>query len=72
MDPEAAWNEMLDAIAEDNLSDAEACADSLLGWIERGGFVPQALKRPIPDKWNILICDYVCREVLRTASPSRE
>ena len=72
MDPQVAWNEMLDAIAADNLSDAEACADSLLGWIERGGFVPQALKRPIPDKWNILICDYVCREVLRTASPSRE
>ena len=72
MDPEVAWSEMLDAIAKDNLSDAEACADSLLGWIERGCFVPQALKRPIPDKWNILICDYVCREVLRTASPSRE
>ncbi len=72
MDPEAAWNEMLDAIAEDNLSDAEACADSLLGWIERRGFVPQALKRPIPDEWNILICDYVCREVLRTGNRSRK
>ena len=72
MDPEAAWNEMLDAIAEDNLSDAEVCADSLLGWIERGGFVPQALKRPIPDKWNILICDHMCREVLRAANRSRE
>ena len=72
MDPEVAWNEMLDAIAEDNLSDAEACADSLLGWIERGGFVPQTLKRTVPGEWNRLICDYVCREVLRTASSSRE
>ena len=72
MDPEVGWNEMLDAIAEDNLSDAEACADSLLGWIERGGFVPQALKRPIPDEWNRLICDRVCREVLRTDNRSRK
>ena len=72
MDPEVAWNEMLDAIAEDKLSDAEVCADSLLGWIERGGFVPQTLKRSVPDEWNHQICDYVCREVLLTASSSRE
>ena len=72
MDPEVAWNEMLDAIAADNLSEAEASADSLLGWIERGGFVPQTVKRSIPSEWNRLICDYVCREVLRAANRSRE
>lgn len=72
MDPEVTWNEMLDAIEEGDLFDAELCADSLLGWIERRGFAPQTLKRPIPDEWNRLICDYVCREVLRAASPSRE
>jgi hypothetical protein len=72
MDPEVAWNEMLDAIAEDNLSDAEACADSLLGWIERGGFVPQTLKRTVPGEWDRLICDYVCREVLLRVNRSLE
>ena len=30
MDPDAAWNETLSAIAEDNLSDAESSAESLL------------------------------------------
>jgi hypothetical protein len=72
MDPEAAWNQMLEAIAEDNLSDAESSAESLLNWLERDGFAPQTLKRTVPGEWNILICDYVCREVLRRASPSRE
>ena len=72
MDPQVAWNEMLDAIAETNLADAKLCAESLLNWIERGGFLPQTVKRSIPDEWNRLICDRVCREVLRTASPSRE
>jgi hypothetical protein len=72
MDPEAAWNEMLDAIAETNLADAKLCAESLLNWIERGGFVPQTVKQSIPDEWNRLICDRVFREVLRTGNRSRK
>ena len=40
MDPDAAWDEMLDAITEDNLADAKLCAESLLNWLERDGFVP--------------------------------
>ncbi len=72
MDPEAAWNEMLVAIAEDNLSDAESIAESLLNWLERDGFAPQTLKRTVPGEWNILICDYVCREVLLRVNRSLE
>jgi hypothetical protein len=72
MDPEVAWNEMLDAIAETNLADAKLRAESLLNWIERGGFVPQTVKRSIPDEWNRLICDRVCWEVLRTGNRSRK
>jgi hypothetical protein len=68
MDPEAAWNEMLDAIAEDNLADARLFAESLLNWLERDGFVPQTVKRSIPREWNRLICDHMCREVLRAAN----
>jgi len=72
MDPDAAWNEMLEAIAEDNLADAKLCAESLLNWLERGGFVPQTVKRSISSEWNRLICDHVCREVQRAANRSPE
>ena len=72
MDPEVAWNEILEAIAAENLPDAESSAESLLGWIERGGFAPQTLKRPISCEWNRLICGYVCREVQRRVNRSRE
>jgi hypothetical protein len=72
MDPEAAWNEMLEAIAEGNLADAKLCAESLLRWLERDGFAPQTVKRSIPSEWNRLICDHVCREVLRAVNRSRE
>jgi hypothetical protein len=72
MDPEATRNEMLEAIDEDDLADAKFFAESLLNWLERDGFAPQTVKRSIPSEWNRLICDHVCREVLRAVNRSRE
>jgi hypothetical protein len=68
MDPQAAWNEMLDAIAENNLAEAELRAESLLDWINSGGFVPQATPRLLPDNWDRVICQHLCRRVLWTAT----
>ena len=67
MDPQATWNEMLDAIAESNMLDAELRAEALLDWIDRGGFVPQTLTRVLPDEWDRLICRYLCRKILIAA-----
>ena len=72
MDPESAWNEMLAAFAENNFADAESSAESLLNWIERGGFAPRTVSIAIPDEWNRAICGYVCREVLRATGTSGE
>lgn len=67
MDPQAAWNEMLDAISERNLEEAELRAEALLDWMDRGGFVPQTLTRVLPDEWDRLVCRYLCRKVMIAA-----
>ena len=69
MDPQSTWNEMLDAISEKNLFEAELRAESLLDWIDRGGFAPQTLARVLPDEWDRLICRYLCRKVLLAGKP---
>lgn len=64
MDPQAAWNEMLDAIAANDLFEAELRAEELIRWLDRGGFAPQTLLRLLPDEWDQLICRYLCRKVM--------
>ena len=67
MDPQAAWNEMLDSIAENDLAEAELYAESLLEWLNRGGFVPQTTLRLLPSDWDQVVCQHLCRKVLSTA-----
>lgn len=72
MDPRAAWNEMLEAIAVEDLFEADLRAEGLLNWLDRGGFAPQTLSRSLPDEWDQLICRYLCRKVMLAAqAPKR-
>lgn len=69
MDPQAAWNEMLEAIAANDLLEAEIRAEGLLRWLDRGGFAPQTLSQTLPGEWDKLICRCVCRNVVFAAQP---
>jgi len=71
MDPQAAWNELLDALAADELDEAELRAEALITWLDRKGFPPQTSLRELPGPWDEAICRYVCRRVL-AASATRE
>lgn len=69
MDPQAAWNEMLEAIAIKDFFEAELRADALLDWLDREGFPPQTVSRVLPTEWDRLICRYLCRKVMLAAKP---
>lgn len=67
MDPQAAWNEMLEAIASDDFDEAELHAEALVDWLSRDGFPPQTVSRVLPAEWDRLICRYLCRKVMLAA-----
>lgn len=68
MDPQAAWNELLDALAANELADAVLRAEALVAWLDRKGFPPQTSMRELPDRWNEMICRHVCRKVMATSA----
>lgn len=72
MDPQTAWEEMLEAIAGNDLFEAELRAESLLDWLEKDGFPPQTLSRLLPDEWDRLVCRYLCRKVMIAAKAPGE
>lgn len=69
MDPQDAWDEMLEAIATNDSIEAELRAKALLDWLNRGGFAPQTVSRVLPAEWGRLICRYLCRKVMLAAKP---
>jgi len=65
MDPQAAWNEMLEAFASGNHDEAAKLADYLLNWLGRGGFPPQTSpSHRLPADWNRPIAVLGCQLVL--------
>lgn len=70
MDPQATWNEMLNAMVEGDFEEAGVKADDLTAWLDRGGFPPQPLTRVLSDVWDTMICRFVCRMVLEHAANS--
>jgi len=68
MDPQATWNEMLQAIIDRDCYLASELAESLIGWMEQGGFSPLAIPElgkaggptSVPQMLNRLVVYYVC------------
>ncbi len=68
MDPQVAWEEMLAAIAENDLFEAELRAEYLIDWLDKNGFPPQTVSRVLSLDWDQMICRYVCRKVMMAAN----
>jgi hypothetical protein len=65
MDPQAAWQRMLDAYASQNWREATEAAEDLLTWLRGGGFPPQTLSsRSMDDLWNRTLAEAACRFVI--------
>ncbi len=67
MDPQVAWEEMLEALATGDFFEADIRAEGLIDWLDRDGFAPQTLMRLLPDEWDRLICRYLCRKIMLAA-----
>lgn len=69
MDPQATWNDLLAALAAQDLPAAQELAASLSEWLRRGGFPPLTLPDiPNGDSLHHLIAHAVCDHVLRSTN----
>ena len=68
MDPQATWEDLIAAYAEGQWERVEELADSLLQWLCRDGFPPQATTGSDMGKaWDRAIALAGCRFALRQA-----
>jgi len=69
MDPQAAWQQMVTAVAGGDWEEAIEFADSLRQWLQRGGFPPQTLLgHEMPPEWNHEVALAACWFVLSQAN----
>jgi len=68
MDPQAAWDRLLEAYTHGDWSVVEELAEGLLQWLHRGGFPPRPVsKREMGDQWNRVVAVSACRFALSEA-----
>lgn len=66
MDPETAWNEMMEAVAARDWPTAEEFARALLEWLAKGGFPPRtSLHEGLTREWHVEISQAVCRLAIK-------
>jgi hypothetical protein len=71
MDPQAAWNEMLDAIAARDREQTLELAEGLLEWMKKGGVPPQTSAVSLPRQWNRATAEFGCLLALQLAKKPR-
>ena len=60
MDPQAAWNEMLEAIFNRDWEIALERSGALLEWMGKGGFPPQTTRVVMRSQWNQAMAKFGC------------
>ena len=62
MDPQAAWDQLIEAYTRRDWSAVEELAEGLLHWLSRGGFPPRTVPRLSMDRgWNLAVAESACR-----------
>lgn len=65
MDPQVAWDELLNLYSEQQHEEANQAAEDLLQWLQRGGFPPRTTHRiAAGDPLHRVIALAVVRQVL--------
>jgi hypothetical protein len=61
MDPQATWDQLLEASVERDFDRMEELAEALLQWMERRGGPPKTVNRDdLPRGWHKAIAQFVC------------
>ncbi|MEZ6055453.1 MAG: hypothetical protein R3C01_01990 [Planctomycetaceae bacterium] len=64
MDPQQTWADMLEALYRKRWSEAKERADTLLEWLQSGGFPPVTIgDNSLGNPWHRTIASFVCRTV---------
>ena len=71
MDPQATWNEMLEAVSLRDWEEAGERAESLLGWMRRGGVPPQTAEIVQLRQWNRPMAEFGCLLTLQLVKSAR-
>jgi hypothetical protein len=65
MDPQAAWEAMLDAYADHEWGTATEHAEDLLSWLDRAGYPPETVEgRELRPELNRAIATAACRLII--------
>lgn len=73
MDPQATWNELLEARWQRDWNRAEELANALLEWLQRRGFPPQTIGDPkLGTRWHHAVAYFVCHLVLSDTRQARK
>ena len=69
MDPQVTWKTLQEAYRERDWDEVRELAQSLLDWLQRGGFPPTVLGSPFTDP-DLLrkVAQAFCRRALRQAA----
>lgn len=67
MDPQAAWDEMLEAILQRDWEQAVERAEALLEWMRNSGFPPETAKITMRRQWNRSMAEFGCLIALQFA-----
>lgn len=73
MDPQATWNDLLDARLNREWSRAEELANALLGWLQCRGFPPSTVGDDnLGARWHQAVTGFVCHLVLADVRQARK
>ncbi len=68
MDPQAALNELLDALGSRHWDRVRELSDALLTWMERGGFPPVTVgAESLGKRWHRAIATFICHAAVSRA-----
>lgn len=65
MDPNATWENLLEALTEGDWHEAFESAEALLDWLDRGGFPPEPARKWLGDSDAIRVACRFARELAR-------
>ena len=72
MDPQATWDQMLDALAAGEWDRVDELGRALLAWLDSGGFPPTTLNRDdLGSDFNRDLAVHACFLALARARPRR-
>lgn len=68
MDPQLAWGMLLNSYSLSDWETVKEVGESLLSWLDRGGFPPKTVENfPMDRDWHVEIARFACKFAIQKA-----